>query len=303
MEKYSFRHQGDQGQRGQNVSSGAVTASSQFNQRDVLLRRKKEVSKMIKGLDAAQEKNMADYRYALRSCSAQWKELRCCQPEYKKQNLVLEAYYQRGKLMDYLEEVVKYAYADVRPADTAEKLAVKGYSNYLFVLKSLFDGLREKYDAFEEPGEQEDKTPIQSFLMNECRSNPFYDEWFALTDRIRELLEKGKIRPLSAQECAPVFGELDVTEYTLRRDHEKLTVYLREKQRAIRNRIVKMKQESERGKALYEALLQVLTPELFDKMDPDTLEAEQMSIEQIRDQYRALADRINETILLRFPRA
>lgn len=303
MEKYLFQRQGDYGRGRQSISSGAVTASSRCNLRDVLLKRTKEVSRMIKGMDLTTDRSLADYRHTMRSCSIQWKALCAGQPEYKKQNLVLEAYYQRGKLMDYLEEVVKYAYADVRPTDTAEKLAVKGYSNYLFVLKNILEGLKENYEAFESPREQEDKTPIRSFLMSECRSNPFYDNWFALTDRIRELLEKGKRRPLSNQECAPVFGELDMTECTLRRDHEKLTAYLQEKQRAFRNRAAKMKQESESGKALYEALVKVLTPELFERMDPDGLEMEQMDTEQIRAEYRALADRINEIILIQFPRA
>lgn len=268
----------------------------------ILRQRAKDVENLIKGTDEKRHPSFADYRHAISGCMNQWTALCACQPEYKKQNLVLEAYYQRGKLRDYLEETVKYANTAPRSSDTAEKVAIKGYSNYLFVLKHTFENLQARYESYEVLPRQEDRTPIRTFLMQECRANPFYDNWFRLSEKIRQLLEKAKTQPLTDREFAQVFDELDLMEQTLNRQRDELTEYLREKQVSLQSRLEKMRQDCETGQALYQALQELLTPELFERMDPDTLEEEQKTMEQIKEEYRILAGRINETVLTQFPK-
>lgn len=270
------------------------------DQRETLIRCAEETARLVKGTSPLWKSELAEYSSAVADCVALWKNIQALRQRYRKADLTLSAYYQRGKLRDYLEEVVRFAQADIKPTDTPEKLAVKGYNNFLFVVKTTWEELKQKQEAFIEE-KTEDVAPIRSFLMTQCRGNPFYDNWFDLRDRI--LSAKKKDGGLSRREYGILVEELEMTEHTLLRQKEELTAFLRERQSAMQTQAGRMETEAQKGESLYTALEALLTQELFQKMDPEGDTVGQMDMTEIKAEYRALAGKIQEDILDKFERS
>lgn len=272
--------------------------TEQPDQRKKLFDQAKEVSRLVKGLDG-KGCWKGDYGAAVAGCVNTWKAMSDHRNRYQRADLILSSYYRQGKLLDSLEEMVYFAQADIKPTDTAEKLAVKGYNNFLFGIRSIWENAKEAYGSFPQT-QKEDQAPIRNFLMTECRDNPFYDNWFQLYERL--LVLQKKEGPLTRRECAGCFEELELTEYSMKQQRSALIQYLLEKKKTLLARAQRLATEAQKGEALYAALDALLTPELFERMDPDTPEMEQCSMEEIKQMYRELAATIKTTILDIYPR-
>lgn len=263
--------------------------------RNALLKRGGAVQGMFEG--RSKHGWLQEYRAALHSCMDTAGRIEQIRPEYRKQSIVLENYYQRDKLLDYLEQLTAFSRAEPRPADTGEKLAVKGYSNFLFVIKCTLQGMEDKMAEFEMKPEEE---PLiaRIFLRQESSGEPLLEQWQQLHQKIAQTL-KNPSAPY--REYAQRLQELDEIEVSLQRSHKNAAVFLREKERVLLQREDRMEEEIRIAKALHHALSQLLTPDLFDRFDPDACDEWNMDVAQTKEAYRELACQIEE-ILVQFPR-
>lgn len=240
---------------------------------------------------------LQDYNASLHSCIAAADQIEQLRPEYKKQSIILESYYQRDKLLDYLEQLTVFSQAEPRPADTGEKLAVKGYSNYLFVIRCT---LRAMEDNLAEHKMQLPKESLSArmFLKQESTGEPVLEQWQKLFQKIAQTLKSPSV---VYKEYAVLLQELDELEVSFQRSYKAAAAFLAEKEQVLVQRRVKMEEEIRIANALHNALSQLFTEELFERFDPDIDDEWSLDVAQTKQAYRELAQRIQQ-ILEEFPR-
>lgn len=276
------------------VQNGQKEAGS-ANLRKALLKRGGAVQGMFEGL--SRKGWLQDYNTALHSCIDAADRIAQIRPEYKKQSIVLENYYQRDKLLDYLEQLVAFSCAEFRPADTGEKLAVKGYSNYLFVIRCTFQNMEEKIAGFEMPPAEEPMT-ARAFLRQESAGEPLLVQWQQLHQKIAQTLNKPAV---PHKEYVQRLQELDEIEVSLQCSCKNAAAFLTEKAQVLLQRKDRMEEEIRTAKALYLALSQLLNEDLFKRFDPDAGDEWSLDVAQTKQIYRELAQQIQQ-ILEQFPR-
>lgn len=274
---------------------GSLSGQTVAQLRQALLKRGSELLAMFEG--NSRHGWLQEYRNALADCISNYRQIEKLRPEYKKQNIVLESYFQRSKLMDYMEQMISFAQAEPRPADTAEKLAVKGYSNYLFVIKCTMKDMEEALNCYV-PTESDAELTARTFLKLESAGQPLLEEWQLLRGRINQVF---KTSPTNKREYTQRMQELDEIEVAFRRSHGAVTAFLRDKQAAMLERMERMEAEIRLGEELCLMLRQLFTEALFERFDPDATEDWDQDIQQIKQGHRELAEQM-QLVLDRFPR-
>lgn len=295
MDRMKFLWDSLMGESQERSSVETVSGQEVYRLRDALKKRAGELLFMFEG--NSRHAWLQDYRSVLNSCVSDYRRIEAIRAAYKKQSIVLESYYQRNKLRDYMEQMVAFAQAEPRPADTAEKLAVKGYSNYLFVIKCTMKDMEESLKTFA-VSENDAEVTARTFLRLESAGQPLLEQWQSLRKRINHAFQTS---PTDRREYTQLMQILDEIEVAFRHECAAVTAFLKDKQAAIPPRLEKMEAEIRAGEELGSMLTQLFTDSLFEQFDPDAVDDWDQDIWQVKEGHRALAEQM-QLILDRFPR-
>lgn len=240
---------------------------------------------------------LSEYQQARDACIEAYIAVERLRPEYRQKSVVQELYFQRDKLRDYLEQLVAFAEAECRPTDTAEKLAVKGYSNYLFVIKCTMESLKNHYEgaSAETPAEE---CSVRSFLRKESTGQPVLEHWQQNRKQLAAIMKAPQV---DRKACANVMAELDMLELTFKKEIDNIVEFLRNKAVALQNRHAVMLSGIRQSEALYRDLTGLLTEAVYLHFDPDASAIETWTVEQVKTQYRKLASIVRQ-LLQAYPR-
>lgn len=295
MDRMRFLWDSLMGEPQERFSEETISGQEVSQLREALRKRASELLFMFEG--SSKHGWLQEYRSALNGCISDYRRIVVLRVTYKKQSVVLESYYQRNKLRDYMEQMVAFAQAEPRPTDTAEKLAVKGYSNYLFVIKCTMKDMEENLKTFA-PAEDDTEITARTFLRLESAGQPLLEQWQSLRKRINHVFQTS---PTDRREYTRLMQDLDEIEVAFRHDCAAVTAFLKDKQAAMPPRLEKMEAEIQTGEELESMLTQLFTDALFEAYDPDATDDWDQDIQQVKEGHRELAEQM-QLILDRFPR-
>ena len=230
---------------------------------------------------------ISDYSVAVKKCVDEFSALNGCLKDYKKESIVIAACSGPNRMFDYFGNLIDF-YNRIDATQSAERIAVKGYSNYLFVVKCLMKELTEEYEAYE-TDEAALEFTARSFLREECLDQPLLKSWQDFRTRV-----KPAVLGISAgnNELAALLQESEQFEFSLKSNKGVLCEYMTAKASAYALRRQKMEKDISKGNALYRDLCSLLTDELFDSFDPDSQDEFTKDLEQVKGEYKALTDEL-----------
>ena len=258
--------------------------------RVVLSRKCSRLTMLLEG--ELKESWIEDYSTAISECVDAFSIVDKSISQYKKESIVIAACLGKNKLFDYFRNVIDFYNNNINPTQSAEKIAVKGYSNYLFVIRCLMRDLIEEYEAFEMVEGDFDITH-RKFLKEECSDNEILNYWQAFRERAKSALVNESTETV---EIANLIQESEQFEVLLKKDKDILCTYMAEKKEAYLERKLKIEKDITDGKELYKELNCLLTEDLFEGFNPDSQDEFSKDFEQVKDEYRMLTDEFSRII-------
>lgn len=222
------------------------------------------------GLNRELTRGQRELSLALGEGFAAWRELRALREGGAAAEAALAAFYQHGKIRDTLGKAEEFA-SRLQPEGDADRAREKGYHNYIVFLRLMMTELEERFaqaqTAVKPPPEA---TPDNAawFIREECGGIAC----LCSLPGARSAMERLADRAVPGQPKEPgfdrAFGALTgaVDEYT---DCEGGVEQLRALTAGLRRRGQAVREETERGEAVYAALHSTMTQEWFDGFDPD----------------------------------
>lgn len=247
--------------------------------------------------------------FRLKEYFAVWCDFMESREKYIKADIILRAYYPKGKIRDYLENIKMFPTKRAEE-ESAEKIAFQFYNNYVYYLKFDMEELKKEYEEVTEKdgaAEKKNRTAKMKkaawFLKNECCETKNIEDIYRLLEEVKLFLEE--------QEGKEFLTEAEKEDYVKIMERykdcmmglEKVNVeaVLAEK-KALADRNRRMQSETEKADMLYKALTELLTEEWFAALNPDREEmtGEHISGECLAENYLAAKKEIEEKILNKF---
>lgn len=222
------------------------------------------------GLSRELTRGQRELSLALGEGFAAWRELCALREGGAAAEAALSAFYQHGKIRDTLGKAEEFA-ERLKPEGDADRAREKGYHNYIVFLRLMMAELEERFTQVQAPA----KPPLEAapdnvawFIREECGGIACLCSLPGARSAMGQLVD----RAVPGQPKEPgfdrAFGALTgaVDEYT---DCGGGAEQLRALAAELRRRGQAVREEMERGEAVYAALSSTMTREWFDDFDPE----------------------------------
>lgn len=224
------------------------------------------------GLSRELTRGQRELSLALGEGFAAWRELHALREGGAAAEAALSAFYQHGKIRDTLGKTQEFA-ERLKPEGDADRAREKGYHNYIFFLRLMMAELEERFaqaqtQAPVKPPLEVTPDNVAWFIREECGGIACLCSLPGARSAMEQLAERAVPGQPKEPEFDRAFGALTgaVDEYTDCGDGVEqlrtLTAELRRRGQAVR-------EELERGEAVYAALSSTMTQEWFDGFDPE----------------------------------
>lgn len=244
-----------------------------------------------------------------------WSSLGPLREEHDAADVVLSAFYQQGKIKDYLDKLQAFA-ERIPQMSSAEAARNQGYYNYLFFIRQFLEDMERKYAAERgqlsegqthqlQAGEEEwqaarpNVEAVLAFIRQECASVAAVRDLPKVREALRRLdgsLVRGRIKtPDMRRDIATVSKSMELLELAM------VTEDTSELQ-AVRDRLLERKAAMEenigKAKKLYGVLTSTLTPEWFDAFDPESriCQVRDMDQAELKNVYEAELTKLREAL-------
>ena len=230
---------------------------------DNVVRMKEKIKKIL-----SFDKQEAQSR-SLRASFESWRTLQSLKEESEAAEVVLSAYYQQGKIRDFLSKIQVFTdrIESLSSVDTAREM---GYNNYIFFLRDQISEMKEKYQRKQSEFSGE---PIQNsvdnvlwFIRTECFTVASVKELpgaYETASRLLETMQCGREKTRQdRKDIAAISSAIELFENGDKSELEMISNGFKQRAKAIQASI-------NEGTALYEALVSVMTEEWFDAFDPE----------------------------------
>lgn len=230
---------------------------------DNVVRMKEKIKKIL-----SFDKQEAQSR-SLRASFESWRTLQSLKEESEAAEVVLSAYYQQGKIRDFLSKIQVFTdrIESLSSVNTAREM---GYNNYIFFLRDQISEMKEKYQRKQSEFSGE---PIQNsvdnvlwFIRTECFTVASVKELpgaYETASRLLETMQCGREKTRQdRKDIAAISSAIELFENGDKSELEMISNGFKQREKAIQASI-------NEGTALYEALVSVMTEEWFDAFDPE----------------------------------
>ena len=260
------------------------------------------IQRWEKGIEAALALRLKyDFGQVLKRAFEEWREIPALTRQSEAADIVLSAFYQQGKISDYLEKLE--AFADRIPSmSSQETVRNQGYYNYLFFLRQFVEDMKPKYEAAREAAEKAEPAEtapanVLRFISSECASVAALKDLPKAREAVRRLKDSlvlGKARTsLNIQDLAFVSESMEFLEMAVRsgdtRELEDAEENLMQRKRALKENI-------DKGSGLYDIITAEMTEEWFEAFNPESDRCLVMDMpkEKIRQLYIEKISRIRK---------
>lgn len=262
------------------------------------------IQRWEKGIEAALDLRLKfDFGQVLKRAFEEWREIPALTRESEAADIVLSAFYQQGKISDYLEKLE--AFTDrISSMSSQETARNQGYYNYLFFLRQFVEDMKPKYKAAREAAKKAElieTTPanVLRFISSECACVAALKDLPKAREAVRRLedsLVLGKARTsLNIKDLAFISESMEFLEMAVRtgdtRELEGVEENLIQRKRALKENI-------DKGSRLYDIITAEMTEEWFEAFNPESDRCIVMNMpkEEIRQLYAEKISRIRQKI-------
>lgn len=283
----------------------------EFEKKFATIKRINKNTKEILDIDEQNEiinPQIGKLNFALKECFIAWKSKKQMADRYDEAILVLQAYYNETKIRDFLEKMREV----IDEAENTDDLK-RGYNSYLVFAKNDFESLCKKREYQSDASKSyEIKSSLKNicwFIDNECRSITLLKNLFELTKKTGNLgnsmnghIDEKKYT-LSYSEnilYSSVTTDWEVLQRTLKTESSEAKSIIDEAVEELSKlkagfveQQKNLKSEIDKANALYQALKDNLTDELFNAFDPKC-ENDPLPLTELRDLYE---NRVGKNIL------
>ncbi len=239
-----------------------------------------------------------------------WCDFMESKEKYKKADIILSAYYPKGRIRDYLENITMFPTKRAE-GESAERIAFQFYNNYVYYLKLDMEELKKNYEATAEKcraAEKRNRTTKRKekaawFLKNECCETKNIEDIYRLLKEGGLFLEgqegKDSLTEVEKEDLIEIMRRYEDCMKGL--ENVNTEAVLAEKE-ALAGRNRRMQSETEKAGRLYESLTELLTEKWFAALNPESEETtgEYISGECLAENYLAAKEELKEKILNKF---
>ncbi len=225
--------------------------------------------------------------------------------EYDRANVILTAYYETGKILDYFERVNLYVSELVDDEDIA--VAAKGcYNNYIYFIAHFVEELKEKYkslDIVQKADVSIEENQRQYIIEQECGELVAVALLKMKIDTAKQLFDKVLIRSYSDSDKSAF---LELTDFMKKYDKGSTGLEslidddiskMKYRIEQVSDQISKINAEIETANELYNSLDRILSTEWFDQFKPDKICAGTEICKELRTRLELAMSEVNEKIV------